>query len=131
MKMLRGAVYLLQDADTGEYRVGASKAPRSRILDHRRAGLRLMLTHVIRCNDCFRLESYVLAAWKTWAVGGDWFRLPADQVAWFCGFGVVNYHGLDPVEAFAGDEVDDMTSNAPPDDGRPRLYVVRPGSLVG
>lgn len=129
--MLRGAVYLLQDIDAGMFRVGASKAPRTRILDHMRTGRRLMLTHVIRSNDCFRLESHVLAAWKPWAVGGDWFRLPADQVAWFCGFGAVNYHGLESVEAFAGDEVDDMTSNAPPGDGRPRRYVVKPGCLVG
>ena len=131
--MTHGAVYLLQDIDTGEYRLGASCAPRSRILDHRRSGRHLLLVWTIRSNDCFRLEAYLLTAWKPWAAGRDWFRLPAEQVRWFCAVGAVDYHNKPPVRQFLrGDEVTDGHHHpAYPNDGRPRRYVVRHGSMVG
>jgi hypothetical protein len=100
-----GVVYLVQCGRTGEYKVGGSIDPASRLRQlytqaRTKLGRELGYVWSIITNGVGRLESYWLESWDSYRVTGtrrEWFLLPDTEVARFRSLAVVNFRDYPPV----------------------------------
>lgn len=93
-----GWVYLIRDIESGEYKVGLSCSPRSRLTNLLAVTKRpFEVVWTVATNDMGRLEYECKLAWQRWHLRGEWYALPGGEVDRFRRMVVLNWRSRPPI----------------------------------